>query len=155
MKKILIILALCMPIICSAQLNKNIWQASTLQFFSGVADGANQAYLFHYNDTKLFKQWGIAPNEEAWKNKWVVDPFGQVRVGTERFWLSSRSLVFLTDFHHATRFAKHRLNEGTVLAYAFGHGIKKKKWYWYVADFSIMFTVRSIGFYSTYNVIFK
>ena len=155
LKNIIITLILCIPFIASSQLNKNIWQASTFQFFSGAADGANQAYLFHYSNSGLFKQWGIRPNEEAWKNKWVVDPNGQVRVGTEKFWLSSRSLVFLTDFHHATRFVKHRLDEGTTLTYAFGHGIKKKKWYWYVADFSIMFTARSIGFYSTYNLIFK
>ncbi len=156
MKKILIIvLFIIIPLTGFSQLNKNIWQASTFQLFSGAADGANQAYLFHYDNSELFEKWGIAPNEEAWKNKWVVDPYGQVRVGTERFWLSSRSLVFLTDFHHATRFVKHRLNEGSVLMYAFGHGIKRKRWYWYLADFSIMFTARSIGFYSTYNIVFK
>lgn len=155
MRSILIILVTAMPFVCGAQLNKNIWKASTLQYFAGAADGANQAYLFHYGDSGKFEKWGIRPNEEAWKNKWVVDPNGQVRVGTEKFWLSSRSLVFLTDFHHATRFTKHRLTEGSMLYYAFGHGAEKKDWYWYVADFAIMFGVRSAGFYTTYNIIFK
>ena len=147
-----IIILLCLfPLVCQAQLNKNIWKASAIQSLAGFADGTNQAYLFHYHG-----QFGsIRPNEEAWKNKWVVDPYGQVRVGTERFWLSSRSLVFLTDFHHFTRFVNHRSNEGSALVYAIGHGIKRKKWYWYLADFSIMFSARSIGFYGSYNIIFK
>mgnify|MGYP000845962619 FL=1 len=155
MRKILILLAVCIPILCSAQLNKNLWKASIGQGLAGFTDGTNQAYLFHYSDTDKFEKWGIRPNEEAWKNKWVVDPSGNVRVGTERFWLSSRSLVFLTDFHHATRFAKHRFTEASMLYYAIGHGTKVKKWYWYLADFSIMFAARSVGFYGSYNIIFK
>ena len=153
--KIITALVLTLSVIGRGQLNNNIWKSSASQFFSGAADGANQAYLFHYDNSGKFEKWGIRPNEEAWKNKWVVDPDGNVRVGTERFWLSSRSLVFVTDFHHATRFVKHRLTESSMLYYAFGHGSKRKQWYWYVADFSIMFTARSVGFYTTYNVIFK
>ena len=137
--KITTALILTLSVIGRGQLNSNIWKA----------------YLFHYDNSGKFEKWGIRPNEESWKNKWVVDPDGNVRVGTERFWLSSRSLVFVTDFHHATRFVKHRLTETSMLYYAFGHGSKRKQWYWYVADFSIMFTVRSVGFYTTYNVIFK
>lgn len=156
MKIILIILSIAaIPFTGASQLNKNIWKASTFQFFAGAADGANQAYLFHYSDSGKFEKWGIRPNEEAWKNKWVVDPNGVVRVGTERFWLSSRSLVFLTDFHHGTRFVKHRLTEASMLSYAFGHGIKTKRWYWYLADTAIMFSVRSIGFAFMYEGVFR
>lgn len=147
-----IIILLCLfPLISKAQLNKNIWKASAIQSLAGFADGTNQAYLFHYHG-----QFGsIRPNEEAWQNKWAKDDNGITIVGTERFWLSSRSLVFLTDFHHFTRFVKHRSNECSALVYAIGHGVKKKKWYWYFADFSIMFSARSIGFYGSYEFIFK
>ena len=166
------IIFLCLlPFMGYSQLNKNIWKASASQFFAGASDGANQAYLFHYNNSGKFEKWGIRPNEEAWRNKWAKDINGKTLVGKERFWLSSRSLVFLTDFHHATRFAENRLNEVSILYYAKGHGIKKfywsnrsdkhsrkdksKEWYWYAADFGILFAVRSIGFYTTYNIIFK
>lgn len=155
MKQLLIILALALPILCTAQLNKNIWKASAIQGISGFADGTNQAYLYHYSNSGKFEKWGIRPNTEAWKNKWVVDPDGNVRVGTERFWLSSTALVGFTDFNHLTRMIKHRSNEATVLVYAVGHGAKTKKWYWYLADTAIMFTARSIGFYGSYNLVFK
>ena len=147
-----IIIVLCLfPLLSQAQLNKNIWKASAIQSLAGFADGTNQAYLFHYHG-----QFGnIRPNEEAWRNKWAKDGNGITIVGKERFWLSSRSLVFLTDFHHFTRFVTHRSNEGSALFYAIGHGVKRKKWYWYLADFSIMFSVRSIGFYGSYEIIFK
>lgn len=155
MKQLLTILALTLPMLCTAQLNKNIWKASAIQGISGFADGTNQAYLYHYSNSGKFEKWGIRPNNEAWKNKWVVDPDGHVRVGTERFWLSSTALVGFTDFNHLTRMIKHRSNEATVLVYAVGHGAKTKKWYWYLADTAIMFTARSIGFYGSYNLVFK
>lgn len=156
MKQLLTILSLTiLPLLCTAQLNNNIWKASAIQGIAGFSDGANQAYLYHYSNSGKFEKWGIRPNTEAWKNKWVVDPDGHVRVGQERFWLSSRSLVFLTDFNHASRFIKHRANEATMLVYAVGHGAKTKKWYWYLADTAIMFTARSIGFYGSYNLVFK
>ena len=155
MKQLLTILALTLPMLCTAQLNKNIWKASAIQGISGFADGTNQAYLYHYSNSGKFAKWGISPNTEAWKNKWAVDPDGNVMVGTERFWLSSTALVGFTDFNHLTRMIKHRSNEATVLVYAVGHGAKTKKWYWYLADTAIMFTARSIGFYGSYNLVFK
>jgi len=133
------------------RLNSNIWKASLAQVGSGFADGMNQAYLFHNHG-----QFGnIKPNEEAWKNKWAKDQYGNPIVGQERFWQSSRALVFVTDFHHATRFAGSRLDEYSALTYAIGHGAKKKKWYWYLADLGIIFASRSIGFHTSYEWIFK
>ena len=61
----------------------------------------------------------------------------------------------MTDFHHATRFVENRANESSLLIYAIGHGTKRKKWYWYVADIGILYISRSIGFYTTYNLIYK
>ena len=169
MKSILLIL-ITIPIVSFGQLNNNLWKVSLMQGIAGFSDGANQAYLFHYSNSGKFEKWGIRPNEEAWKNKWAKDAAGNVLVGKERFWLSSRSLVFLTDFHHASRFVKHRFDEVSLIYYATGHRnkkfywsdgseysrkIKKKEWYWYVADIGISFIARSIGFYASYNVIFK
>ncbi len=88
-------------------------------------------------------------------NKWAKDMNGDPIVGQERFWQSSRALVFTQDFHHLTRFVENRANEGTMLVYAIGHGAKMKKWYWYVADFGIMFMARSAGFVGAYDIVFK
>ena len=166
MKKLIIALTLCLPMLCNAQLNKNLWKVSLVQGFSGFADGTNQAYLFHYHG-----QFGSIPsNEDSWTNKWAKDASGNVLVGTERFWLSSRTLVFTTDFHHLTRFIKHRSDEVSVVLYAQGHGIKKfywssankesrkvrkKRWYWYAADAAVSFASRSVGFWLAYEVVFK
>ncbi len=169
MRNLIIMIIVCLPALCSAQLNKNIWKVGSVQLFSGFADGVNQAYLFHYSGSK-FQKWGIAPNEEAWKNKWAKDSSGNTLVGQERFWLSSRSLVWTTDFHHLTRFMKHRSDEVSMVFYAQGHGIKKfywsaaskesrkvkkKRWYWYAADMAISFAARSVGFWLSYEVNFK
>ena len=173
MKSILLVfLTMLIPAISQSQLNKNIWKVSLAQGFAGFADGTNQAYLFHYGNSGLFEQWGIRPNEEAWRNKWAKDVNGNTIVGTEKFWLSSTALVWTTDFHHLTRFAKHRADEVSMMYYATGHGIKKfywldgnsnkesrqarrKNWYWYAADMAIAFAARSVGFYASYNLIFK
>ena len=70
MKNLIIFIIVCLPVLCSAQLNKNIWKAAGLQLGAGLVDGAKDAYLFHYSNSGKFEKWGIAPNEEAWKNKW-------------------------------------------------------------------------------------
>ena len=137
-----------------SQINKNILKSSIFQFSAGIADGSNQAYLFHYSNSGLFEKWNIKPNGEAWRNKWAKDSAGNTIVGKERFWQSSRALVFTTDFHHATRFAESRMNEASLVSYAIGHGAKSKKWYWYVADIAIMFGSRSLGFYIAYEIVF-
>jgi len=166
MRKLIIILILCLPMLCNAQFNKNLWKVSLVQGISGFADGTNQAYLFHYHG-----QFGNIPsNEVSWTNKWAKDASGNVLVGTEKFWLSSRTLVFTTDFHHLTRFVKHRSDEVSMMYYATGHGIKKfywssankdsrkvrkKKWYFWVGDMAVAFTARSVGFWLAYEVVFK
>ena len=166
MKKLIIALTLCLPMLCNAQLNKNIWKVGTVQFLSGFSDGTNQAYIFHYHG-----QFGSIPsNDVSWTNKWKKSADGTVLVGQEKFWLSSRSLVWTTDFHHLTRFVKHRSDEVSMVFYAQGHGIKKfywsngskesrkvksKRWYWYAADMAVAFTFRSAGFWLAYEVVFK
>lgn len=156
-------MVLCLSL--TAQLNKNIFYASLLQFGAGFADGTNQAYLFHYSP----KFGNIKPNDVAWKNKWAKDEFGNTIVGKERFWGSSRWFVFTTDFHHATRFAENRLNEATGVVYSMEYvNIKwksksafkkakrfRKKWYWFVADFAVIFAARSAGFKLAYDIIFE
>ena len=151
MKNKLIIIFALISFNCSAQLNEKILQSSLFQVGAGFADGTNQAYLFH-NHGQFGK---IKPNSEAWINKWALDENGKAIVGKERFWQSSRALVFTTDFHHFTRFTENRFNEASILTYAIGHGAKKKKWYWYFADLGIMFASRSAGFYASYEIVFK
>lgn len=168
MKKILLLMCFAaITLQLNAQLNKNIIYAGLLQMGAGFADGTNQAYLFHYSSK--FKN--IKPNEIAWKNKWAKDEFGNVIVGKERFWGSSRWFVFTTDFHHATRFAENRLNEATGIVYSMEYvNIKwkgkpsfkvkqgkrfRKKWYWFAADFAVIFAARSAGFKIAYDGVFK
>lgn len=126
------------------ELNDLIIYVGLLQFLAGFIDGVNQAYLFHYS-SKFGK---IKPNEEAWRNKWKNgDP-----LQGEKFWGSSRWFVFVTDFYHLTRFASSRLHEVTALIYAVGFSSLS---FWVVADFSITFVIRSIGFFLSYEIIFK
>lgn len=170
MKKLIIILMIFLPVLSQAQFNDNMWEVSIAQGFAGFADGTNQAYLFHYDNSGKFEKWGIPPNEIAWRNKWATDVNGNTLIGVEKFWLSSRSLVWTTDFHHLTRFAKHRADEISMVYYATGHGIKKfywsngnkesrkvrtKRWYWFAADMAVAFTARSVGFWLAYEVVFK
>lgn len=160
MKKILILLAF-IPFMMNAQLNKNIIYTAALQFGAGITDGINQAYIFHYSD----KFGNIKPNEEAWSNKWKTVN-GEVLVGTEKFWGSSRWFVFTTDFYHGTRFIENRLNEASGMVYSMEYvnfsrrefkkrKKKRKKWYWYAADYAIIFTARSAGFALMYDGVFK
>jgi hypothetical protein len=152
--------------LCNAQLNKNIWKVGTVQFLSGFADATNQAYIFHYHG----QFFNIPSNDVSWTNKWKKSADGTVLVGQEKFWLSSRSLVWTTDFHHLTRFVKHRSDEVSMVFYAQGHGIKKfywssankesrkvkkKRWYYYAFDMAIAFSARSVGFWLAYEVVFK
>jgi len=143
----------CFSFSCNAQLklNKNIKLAAVFQFGAGFADGTNQAFLFH-NHGQFGK---IKSNDISWVNKWAKDKNGNVIVGKERFFGSSTFLVFTTDFHHLTRFTENRFNEASALSYAIGHGVKRKKWYWYFADFGIMFLSRSAGFHAAYSLTFK
>ena len=174
MKKILILTLLFFSLGSQAQFNKNIVYAGLLQFGAGFADGTNQAYLFH-NRGQFGK---IKPNNEAWANKWAKDLDGNPIVGKEAFLFSSRGLVFLTDFHHFTRFMENRFNEATGIVYSASYinyifrakkkralGVEprkykkgkrlRKKWYWYAADYGVIFLARSAGFYTSYNIVFK
>lgn len=140
----------------SIDLNRNLKYACAFQFGSGLILGFRDAYLFHYDESKFF---GLKPNGKAWENKWAKDVNGNPIVGKEKFWQSSRALVFTTDTYHASNFAMNRLNEATSLTYALGHVREKKglrrKWYNYAIEFAAMFTAKSIGFHTTYEIIFK
>lgn len=128
-------------------LNKKLPLVCGMQFLSGAFDGMNQMYLFHYYDyVKIFPN--SVPNTEAWKNKWAKDDTGAVIVGKEKFLGSSTFLVWTQDPHHLTRTSSRFLDAGSALVYSLG--AKKKKWYFYILDFSTSFAARTAGFYSTY-----
>jgi len=151
MKKLIIIIALCIPVLCSAQLNRNIWKAAGLQLMSGAVEASRDVYLFHYSGS-IFERIGISKNEEAWRNKYKKNDDGSLVLPlTPRFPLSTTLFVGFTDFFHSTKTLNRALNYSTTLVYAFGHRAKRKKWYWYVADFGIMFASRSLGF----NLVFR
>jgi len=69
-----------------------------LVLVSGMADGFNQAYLFHFSSVqKRFPN--LKPNEDSWKNKYKK---GDPKQGV-KFFGSTTFLVWLTDIHHLTR----------------------------------------------------
>jgi hypothetical protein len=153
MKNLIIVIALCIPALCSAQLNKNIWKAAGLQLVSGAVEASRDVYLFHYSGS-IFERIGIPKNEEAWKNKYKKNPDGSLVLPlTPKYFLSTTLLVGFTDLFHSTKTINRALDYSTTLVYAFGS--KRKRWFWYVADFSIMFASRSLGFTLSYDVLFK
>ena len=122
------------------------------QFTAGFLDGTKEAYLFHFDAYK--RVWVNAkPNSESWQNKWAKDANGEVMVGVEKFPLSSTLLVWTTDPYHRLRTGVRFADAGSALVYGLSH--KKKKWYWYVADFALGFGARSAGFHLTYSHIYK
>ena len=153
MKNLIIVIALCIPALCSAQLNKNIWKAAGLQLVSGAVEGSRDSYLFHYSGS-IFEKWGIPPNDVAWRQKYRLNPDGSLVLPlTPKFFLSTTLLVGFTDLFHSTKTINRALDYSTTLVYAIG--AKRKKWFWYVFDFGIMFASRSLGFTLSYDVIFK
>ncbi len=134
------------------QIDKKIWFVIGGQLAAGFLDGSKEAYTHHHSQYK--RVWkNSVPNEEAWVNKWYIDDGGTVHVGVERFPFSSTLLSWTTDEYHAYRTSVRFCDAGSALIYGLSH--KKKKWYWYIADFGIGFTARSIGYHSAYSLIYK
>ena len=134
------------------KLDNKIWLVIGGQFVAGFLDGTKEAYLHHFDAYK--RVWTNAkPNSESWQNKWAKDANGEVMVGVEKFPLSSTLLVWTTDPYHRLRTGVRFADAGSALVYGLSH--KKKKWYWYVADFAIGFGARSAGFHYTYSHIYK
>ena len=151
MRNLIIMIIVCIPVLCQAQLNKNIWKAAGLQLGAGAVEASRDVYLFHYSGS-IFERIGLPPNSEQWKNKYKKNNDGSLVMPlTPLFPLSTTLFVGFTDFFHSTKTLERALNYSTTLVYAFGEGAKRKKWYWYAADLGILFACRSLGF----NLVFR
>lgn len=74
---------------------------------AGSMEGAMDYVNFKYNGPSRF--WNT---RHSWKNKWKLSfdhGLETVIVGTERFWLSSTVLVFLTDGWHLLKWIRNRM----------------------------------------------
>lgn len=125
-------------------------------FVSGMADGFNQALNYHYETgvRRVFpninhKFWN--PNV-SWQNKYAIDPNGNVNTNYEAFPFSTSILVFLTDGHHLTRAVDHA---GMYVAVGLNiHDIGNKNWKQILLDIGVTAFARSVGFATTYSIIF-
>lgn len=105
----------------------------------GMCDGFVELIKHHYSKFKA-----IFPNINdnywnpaiSWENKWNSD------LKTEKFFLSSTALVFLTDAYHLVRMIS-KIN----LSIAFGLLIGTNILIW----IAIIFTIHTVGFYITYK----
>lgn len=111
---------------------------------AGAADGLNQTLWAHYDHFKR-----VHPNANdqywnpynSWTNKYDYGMLGQT------------SFVWITDAHHLTRTVNRTAIRFNNSAFPISRG--KQKWYWYMVDLTYLFLVESIGFHSTYSIIYK
>lgn len=137
--------------------DKNVWASSACAFTGGLADGTNQAIMFHYDDFKR-----VFPNandqywnpQVSWTNKYN-NPFP----GKKSF------LVGTTDAYHMTRQID---NFATVVMMpmfsssnmdVFDKRIPKKLRLRHIEkkiiEGIIRMSARQVGFLLTYDVLFK
>ena len=146
MKRLIIIIFLLSSLFCSAQFltakeQKNILFTSALTMVSGAFDGTTEFLQYRYTGTSQFWQPDI-----SWRNKWKNgDP-----LQGEKFWQSSRALVFVTDGYHLTRMGRN-LFAMTAIVVNIGDG--KKQWYKYVIQFCVNYVAYTAGFSLMYDLI--
>jgi len=154
MKK-LFLLILIMPAICFGQLYSkkellNLTLTSSLCFVGGAFDGTTETLKFHYSQFEK-----VFPNANkqfwdpsySWKNKWKNHDYTQ----GEKFYQSSRSLVFTTDAYHLMRTGR-TICVMSAITFKFG---QKKKWYKYAIDIGANYLSYTVGFAFAYDVVFK
>ena len=86
---------------------------------SGASDAVRDKILFHYDNSifsKLKKQQFFNP-EISWKNKYKSD------LKTPRFFLSTKSFVFVTDAVHLSKWLRNRFTEVGFLSIGFASGL--------------------------------
>lgn len=131
----------------------------TTMFLSGMLDGTVESINYHYENG--FKReikdaddqfWNP---ELSWKNKYKNGDPAQ----GPRFYGSTSALVFTTDAYHALRTSKNVLNTFTIIYYINATCTEKKsfkkKWKKIAMDAVVLTAMRTIGFYTTYNILFK
>ena len=145
MRSFLIILLF--PVICHSQVYtkqelKNLVFTSTLCGVSGAFDGTAEYLKFHCTSTSHY--WNPAL---SWTNKWKNGDPAQ----GERFWQSSRALVWTTDGYHLMRMGRNVFAMGAIVV----HLGEKREWYKYLIDFAVNYLAYTVGFTITYDLIFK
>lgn len=119
--------------------------ATILVFISGISEGFNQAYLFHFAKVQA-KFPSLKPNNEAWKNKYKAD------LKTPKFFGSTTFLVWTTDPYHFTRMVSRIL-------FLFGFILIGNEfteiWKASLVGFLTYITIWTGGFHLVYSIIFK
>lgn len=143
--------------ICDAKNDslKNIYLAKSIRythaFISGYSEGADNTILYHYQNFKR-----VHPNcsnqfwnpSISWKNKYEYnDPTKK-----EKFFLSKSSLVMFTDGWHLLKGINRFSTIGTYLIIPIGG---KKSFKWYIREILIGYGINRVGFYTSYNLIYK
>lgn len=123
---------------------------ASLMFISGMADGTAETLRINYSD---FRDVFPNANEEywnpniSWHNKWKN---GDINQG-EKFLFSSRGLVFTTDGYHQMRMIR---NVTMITAITIPIG-KPKKFKEYIFEGGIYYLSYTLGFTTTFDLIFK
>lgn len=125
-----------------------------LLFLAGAFNGVMDALQFHngcsYFDNNQF--W--CPNQ-SWVNKWALDEEGNAIVGEERFFGSSTAFVFLTDGWHLAKFLQLLfIKLALVVALFWEPSNSKSKLFQWIVVIGLMTLAMSLGFHTTYDLIF-
>lgn len=131
----------------------------TAMFLSGMLDGTIESINYHYESgfkTKFQDADDQFWNPElSWRNKYKNGDPAQ----GPKFYGSTSALVFTTDAYHALRTSKNVLNTFTIVYSINGTCAEKKpfkkKWKKIAIDAIVLTALRTAGFYTTYNIIFK
>jgi hypothetical protein len=123
---------------------------ASLCFGSGASNGIHEIINYKYHKFK-----GVHPNANdqyfnpqlSHTNKWKG---GDIRNG-EKFFLSSTAFVSLTDFKHALGFIQKNLLVGAIVI---NIGQPLKKWYIYALEFIAYSASWSVGFHTTYSLLY-
>lgn len=119
---------------------KKVVISSTLIGISGAFDGTAEYLKFNYNAPSQF--WNPSL---SWKNKWKNgDP-----LQGEKFWQSSRALVWTTDGYHLMRMGRNMFMVGAIVI----NIGEKQKWYIYATEFLTYYLAYTTGFTISYELL--
>ncbi len=139
-----IVLFVLLSLSVQAQFKKEI-PSLTLGLIAGMADGSAEALKWHYDsvDKKLNLNDQYWNPQISYTNKYA----GGITANGPRFPGSTTYLVWTTDGYHMLRMVRNMSITGSIIV----HPYKKKKWYFYVIDFTTHAIVYNLGFTLTYN----
>lgn len=120
-------------------------------FVAGYAEGMQDVLSFHPdNFSKMHpnanKQFWLP--DYSWKNKWKNGDKSQ----GEKFFGSSSFLVWTTDAWHGLKSINRVGTLGASIIIPIG---SKKKWTYYAKELIIGYLFNRVGFYASYNLIYK